>query len=76
MVYQAPPFMGFSRQENWSGLPFPPPGDLLQGSNPGLLCCRQTLYCLSHQGSPVPIILYKNECNYIYSCMVSVKRNL
>ena len=20
--------MGFSRQENWSGLPFPPPGDL------------------------------------------------
>ena len=25
---QAPLFMGFSRQENWSGLPFPPPGDL------------------------------------------------
>ena len=23
-----------------------------QGSNPGLLRCRQTLYCLSHQGSP------------------------
>ena len=23
-----------------------------QGSNPGLLHCRQTLYCLSHQGSP------------------------
>ena len=21
--------MGFSRQEYWSGLPFPPPGDLL-----------------------------------------------
>ena len=21
-------FMGFSRQEYWSGLPFPPPGDL------------------------------------------------
>ena len=28
VVYQAPPFMGFSRQECWSGLPFPPPGDL------------------------------------------------
>ena len=26
--YQAPPSMGFSRQEYWSGLPFPPPGDL------------------------------------------------
>ena len=23
-----------------------------QGSKPGLLYCRQTLYCLSHQGSP------------------------
>ena len=25
---QAPLSMGFSRQEHWSGLPFPPPGDL------------------------------------------------
>ena len=25
---QAPLAMGFSRQEYWSGLPFPPPGDL------------------------------------------------
>ena len=25
---QAPPCMGFSRQEYWSGLPFPSPGDL------------------------------------------------
>ena len=24
-----------------------------QGSNPGLLHCKQILYCLSHQGSPV-----------------------
>ena len=28
-AYQAPPSMGFSRQEYWSGLPFPSPGDLL-----------------------------------------------
>ena len=27
--YQAPPSMAFSRQEYWSGLPFPSPGDLL-----------------------------------------------
>ena len=26
--YQVPPYMGFSRQENWSGLLFPSPGDL------------------------------------------------
>ena len=28
VVYQAPLPMGFSRQEYWSGLPFPSPGDL------------------------------------------------
>ena len=31
VAYQAPPSMGFSRQEYWSGVPFPSPGDL---SNP------------------------------------------
>ena len=30
---QAPPSMGFFRQEYWSGLPCPPPGDL---SNSGI----------------------------------------
>ena len=28
VAYQAPPSMGFSRQEYWSGLPFPSPGGL------------------------------------------------
>ena len=28
VAHQAPLAMGFSRQEHWSGLPFPPPGDL------------------------------------------------
>ena len=28
VAYQAPLSMGFSRQERWSGLPFPSPGDL------------------------------------------------
>ena len=27
-AHQAPLYMGFSRQESWSGLPCPPPGDL------------------------------------------------
>ena len=27
IAHQAPLFMGFSRQEHWSGLPSPPPGD-------------------------------------------------
>ena len=37
--------MGFSRQEYWSGLPFPSPGDLINQV--------QILHHLSHQGSPV-----------------------
>ena len=32
-AYQAPPSMGFPRQEYWSGVPFPSPGDLL---DPGI----------------------------------------
>ena len=32
-AHQVPLFMGFSRQDYWSGLPFPSPGDL---SNPGI----------------------------------------
>ena len=36
VAYQAPPSMGFSRQECWSGLPFPSPGDLPDpGIEPG-----------------------------------------
>ena len=33
VALQAPLSMGFSRQEYWSGLPFPSPGDL---PNPGI----------------------------------------
>ena len=67
--------MGFSRQEYWSGLLFPSPGDLpdprdqtlityiscigrgvlYQGSNPGLLHCRQILYIWAPQGSVDPL---------------------
>ena len=91
---QAPLSTGFSRQEYWSGLLFPPPGDLCnpgieprsptlqadslpaepqgkpkntgvgslsllqrifptQESTWGLLHCRQILYKLRYQGSPV-----------------------
>ena len=33
VAHQVPLSMGFSRQEYWSGLPFPSPGDL---SDPGI----------------------------------------
>ena len=43
---QAPPSMGFSRQEEWSGLPCPPPEDL---PNPGIESRSPTL-----QADPLP----------------------
>ena len=62
VAYQASPSMGFSRQEYWSGMPFPSPEILpTQGSNPGLPHCRQTLYHLSHQASHIEAILKQNH---------------
>ena len=50
VAYPAPPSMGFSRQEYWSGVPLPSPGDLpnpgIEPRSPaflGLLHSRQTL---------------------------------
>ena len=51
--HQAPLSVRFSRQEYWSGLPFPSPGDLPDpGIEPSLLHCRQFLH-LSHQRNPL-----------------------
>ena len=41
-VRQAPLSVGFSRQEYWSGLPFPSPGDL---PNPGIKPMSPALAC-------------------------------
>ena len=50
---QAPLSMEFSRQEYWSGSPFPSPGDLPNsGIEPGLPHCRRIIYRLSHQEGP------------------------
>ena len=55
--------MGSSRQEYWSGLPFPSPGDLPNpGIESGSPACRwflalQILHQPSHQGSPKVILL-------------------
>ena len=54
--HQAPPSMGFSRQEYWSGLPCPSPGNL---PNPGIKflplmspALAGGLYHYDHLGSP------------------------
>ena len=56
VAYQAPPSMGFSRQEYWSGLPLPSP----------LPHCRPVLYCLSHNrpGLLEAFILYSRRWRY------------
>ena len=54
VAYQAPPSMGFSRPECWSGLPFPSPGDL---PDPGIeprspaLRRRFTVWAIREAGS-------------------------
>ena len=53
VALKAPLSMEFSREEDWSGFPCPPPRDLPNsGLNPSLLHCRQIFYILSHQGRP------------------------
>ena len=48
VAHEAPLSMGVSRQEYWSGLPFPSPGDLsdpgIEPSSPAASPCRQILY--------------------------------
>ena len=49
VAHQAPLSMGFSRQQYWSGLPFPSPGDLPDpGSKPCLLHWQEYSLPLSH----------------------------
>ena len=52
-AHQAPLSLGFPRQEYWSGLPLPSPGDL---PDPGILIVSPALQAdslqLSHLGSP------------------------
>ena len=59
VALQAPLSVGFSRQEYWSGLPYPPPGDLLDPGieptslvSPALAGGFLTDYYWLHLGSP------------------------
>ena len=46
VAHQAPPSMGFSRQEYWSGLPFPTPGE---SSQPRNCTCVHYVSCIGKQ---------------------------
>ena len=51
----APLPMGFSRQDNWSGLPFPSPGDL---TDPGIEPESLNICFTGRQGPLPPVKLY------------------
>ena len=59
VVHQAPLFMGFPRQEYWSGLPFPPAVDLpkpgIEPESPAFSALQVASSQLSHWGSPSPM---------------------
>ena len=56
---QVPLSMEFSRQEHWSGLPFPPPGD---ASNPGIKSASPVSHALAGGFFTTdPLILCKNR---------------
>ena len=68
-AHQAPLSMVFPRQEYWSGLPFPPPGDLHDpGIEPGFAALQVDSLALGHLGSPwanyMSLILCKVILNY------------
>ena len=62
VAYQAPPSMGFSRQEYWSGLPFPSPGDLPDpGIEPGSPALQADTLTSEPPGKPIyPIKILKD----------------
>ena len=61
VALQAPLSMGFSREDYWSGLPFPLPGDLpdpgIEHMSPVDPALQVDSLSLSHLGSPYEVLL-------------------
>ena len=54
VAYHAPPSMGFSRQEYWSGLPFPSPEDVPDpGIEPGSPALQADALLSEPPGKPI-----------------------
>ena len=63
-AHQAPQSMGFSRQEYWSGLPFPSPGDLPDpGIKPRSPALQADALTSEPPGKPIedPTVIYVRE---------------
>ena len=76
VAYQAPPSMGFSRQEYWSGLPFPSPGDLpdpgIEPGSPALLPIRSVSSMILEWSSSVPDLFVQPLNNSMSNNSISV----
>ena len=59
IAFQASLFVGFSRQEYWSGFPFPPPGDL---PGPGMEPRSPALQADSFLSEPIKYVLCAQFC--------------
>ena len=83
VAYQAPPSVEFSRQEYWSGLPFPSPGDLpdpgIEPGSPSLQADTLTseppekpiytyTYIHTYTHTHTYIHTHTNICMYIHTC--------
>ena len=68
----APLSMGFSRQEYWSGSPFPPPGDLphpgTESKSPTSLALASGFFTAEPPGGPLDLfsLCYKNDVDLTY----------
>ena len=63
VAHQAPLSMAFSRREYWSGLPFPPPGDLPhRGIEPGSPALQADALTSEPAGKPICMQICKNSC--------------
>ena len=74
VAHQTPPSMGFSRQECWSGLPFPSPGDL---SDPGIEL--ESLAAPALQADSLPLIQWGGSqcvCIHIHVYILFLKVQL
>ena len=63
LAHQAPLSMGFNRQEQWSGLPFPPPEDLPDPGSDLHLCLQHwqmNSFTTEPSGNPSGTILHVN----------------
>ena len=73
VAHQAPLSMGYPRQEYWSGLPFPSPGDLLYPGVFCLSCLAGGFFSTAPPGKPIKYLYMPISLQYFplaLSCLL------